>query len=109
MYYSDFDFQSLNLALNQEWIELDLFHYGLAKFSDDEFDEAGIDAEQRYLLQFMAEQEVGHATLIQTLLQGNGAKQCNYTYPFNTVREFIDFSQKVRTFLVPLFLISTFC
>ncbi|KAL1689700.1 ferritin-like domain-containing protein [Schizophyllum commune] len=95
VYYSDFDFQSLNLALNQEWIELDLFHYGLAKFSDDEFDEAGIDAEQRYLLQFMAEQEVGHATLIQTLLQGNGAKQCNYTYPFNTVREFIDFSQKL--------------
>jgi hypothetical protein len=24
---SDFDFQSLNLALNQEWIELDLFNY----------------------------------------------------------------------------------
>ncbi|TRM66844.1 ferritin-like domain-containing protein [Schizophyllum amplum] len=95
VFYSDFDFQSLNLALNQEWIELDLFHHGLAMFSDEEFDEAGIDAEQRYLLQFMAEQEVGHATLIQTMLQGKGAKQCNYTYPFETVREFLDFSQKL--------------
>lgn len=28
---SNFDFQSLNLALNQELIELDLFHNGLAK------------------------------------------------------------------------------
>lgn len=30
---SNFDFQSLNLALNQELIELDLFHNGLAKVS----------------------------------------------------------------------------
>ena len=25
-------------------------------------------------------------------------KQCNYSYPFQTVHEFIDFSQKVRPF-----------
>jgi hypothetical protein len=31
---SNFDFQSLNLALNQELIELDLFYHGLAKVSD---------------------------------------------------------------------------
>jgi hypothetical protein len=79
---SDFDFQSLNLALNQEWIgelsalvriekpaqgahvarflllnhsELDLFHYGLARFSEEEFEAAGINAEDRFLIQFMAE------------------------------------------------------
>jgi len=92
---SDFDFQSLNLALNQEWIELDLFNYALAKFSDEEFDEAGINAEARYLIQFMAEQEVGHGTLIQTLLQGKGARPCKYQYPFDTVREFVDFCQKL--------------
>ena len=67
---SNFDFQSLvrityttspitllsytqNLALNQEWIELDLFHHGLAIFSDDEFEAWNITAEDRYLIQFM--------------------------------------------------------
>lgn len=43
----------------------------------------------------MGDQEVGHATVITNMLQGKGAKQCNYTYPFNTVREYVDFSQKV--------------
>lgn len=59
-----------NLALNQEWIELDLFHHGLAMFSDADFDAAGLGPEDRYLIQFMAEQEVGHATLISNMLQG---------------------------------------
>lgn len=83
---SDFDVQSLvsnifctqvcfgtdhsaqSLALYQEWIELDLFHYGLAKFSTEEFDAANITADDRYLLQFMADQEVGHANLITNIL-----------------------------------------
>jgi hypothetical protein len=94
-YMSDFDFQSLNLALNQEWIELDLFHHALAKFSVAEFEEAGITAEDRYLIEYMADQEVGHATVIQDMLQMQGAKQCKYQYPFKTVRQFIDFTQKV--------------
>ncbi|KAH6913461.1 Rds1 protein [Coprinopsis sp. MPI-PUGE-AT-0042] len=72
-----------NLALNQEWIELDLFHYdGLARFSDEEFEEVGIGAEERFLLQHMADQEVGH-----------GARPCTYQYPISTVREFLQFSQ----------------
>ena len=67
---SNFDYQSLvrithstsssillsniqNLALNQEWIELDLFHHGLAIFSDEEFEAWNITAEDRYLIQFM--------------------------------------------------------
>jgi hypothetical protein len=81
-----------NLGLNQEWIELDLFHHALAKFSVEEFEAAGITAEDRFLIEYMADQEVGHATLIQNMLQGKGAKPCNYSYPFETVREFIDFS-----------------
>jgi hypothetical protein len=35
--------------------ELDLFHYGLARFSEEEFEAAGINAEDRFLIQFMAE------------------------------------------------------
>ncbi|KAH9477311.1 Protein rds1 [Psilocybe cubensis] len=93
---SDFDFQSLNLALNQEWIELDLFHHGLAQFSDEEFAAAGINAEERALIAYMGNQEIGHARLIQNMLgPNNSAKPCTYQYPFTTVREFLDFSQQV--------------
>ncbi|KAJ8487346.1 hypothetical protein ONZ45_g14365 [Pleurotus djamor] len=92
---SDFDFQSLNLALNQEWIELDLFHHGLAMFSDDDFDQAGIGAEERFLIQHMADQEVEHAQMLTNVLQGLGAKQCNYTYDFTTVHEFVDFCHRL--------------
>ena len=91
---SDFDFESIALGLYQEWIELDLFHNGLATFSEEEFEAAGLTAEDRYLIQFMAEQEVGHATLLTNLLGVEAAPvQCTYNYPFTTVREFIDFCQ----------------
>jgi rubrerythrin len=61
----------------------------------DEWNEAGIFAEDRFLIEYMADQEVGHATVIQNMLQNQGAKPCKYQYPFQTVREFIDFTQKV--------------
>jgi hypothetical protein len=83
------------LALNQEYIELDLFHHAIAQFSPEEWAEAGLGPEDIYLNEFMGDQEVGHATVISNILQGKGASQCNYTYPFKTVREYIDFSQKV--------------
>ncbi|KDR71779.1 hypothetical protein GALMADRAFT_779423 [Galerina marginata CBS 339.88] len=93
---SDFDFQSLNLALNQELIELDLFHFGLARFSVAEFEAAGLTAEDRFLIEFMADQEVGHAKMISNVLgPARAAKSCTYTYDFTTVRGFVDFSQKV--------------
>jgi len=92
---SDFDYQSLALALYQEWIELDLFHYGLARFSDEEFEAANLTAADRYLIQFMAEQEVGHATLITNMLGPEAPKQCTYNYPFTNVREYVDFNQKL--------------
>ncbi|KAF9473808.1 Rds1 protein [Pholiota conissans] len=95
---SDFDFQSLNLALNQEYIELDLFNYGLARFSVADFEAVGLTAQDRYLIQFMAEQEIGHAQMVTNMLGRRAAKQCTYTYPFETVREFVDFCQKLTRF-----------
>ena len=44
----------------------------------------------------MAEQEVGHAQLITNILSpGAAAQPCNYSYPFETVRDFVDFSMKI--------------
>lgn len=92
---SDFDFHSLNLALYQEWIELDLFRYALEVFPVSAFEEAGLRKDDRDLISFMADQEVGHSTLISNILGPRAAKPCKYRYPFKTVREFIDFSQKL--------------
>lgn len=92
---SDFDYQSLLLSLNQEYIELDLFNYGLAKFSQKDFEEAGLNSADRELIHFMAIQEVGHAELISNMLGESAPTRCNYTYPFETVPEFISFAQKL--------------
>ncbi|WWD22783.1 hypothetical protein CI109_107276 [Kwoniella shandongensis] len=95
---SDFDFQSLNLGLNQEWIELDLFHYGVSRFSKEEFAAAGLGPDDISLIEFMANQEVGHAELLTNILSSNGrtpAKQCTYKYDFDTVRDFVNFCQRL--------------
>lgn len=95
---SDFDYESLTLALYQEWIELDLFHNGLATFSVADFEAAGLTAEDRFLIEFMADQEVGHSTLLSNILGVAAPPQCTYNYPFTTVREFIDFCQRLTRF-----------
>ncbi|KAF2191384.1 hypothetical protein K469DRAFT_656226 [Zopfia rhizophila CBS 207.26] len=95
MVNSDFDFESLALALYQEWIELDLFNNGLAIFSNEDFIAAGLTAEDRAYIAYMAIQETGHATLLTNMLGEAAPVQCTYDYPFRTVREFIDFNQKV--------------
>ena len=56
------------MVLYQEYIELDLFEYGLAKFSISEFEAAGLNADDRFLIQFMADQEVAHARLVTNII-----------------------------------------
>jgi hypothetical protein len=57
--FSDLDWFSLSLVLYQEWIELDLFEFGLSNFSTSDFDNANLTADDRYLIQYMADQEKG--------------------------------------------------
>ena len=85
---SDFDYESVLLGLYQEWIELDLFHYILATFSEEEFTAAGLTPSDRFLIEFMADQETGHATLLSSLLGGPGGAtpQCNFLHVFQTCR-----------------------
>ena len=97
---SDFDYESLLLGLYQEWIELDLFHNILATFTEEDFVAEGLTPSDRFLIEFMADQESGHATLISSLLGGPGGAtpQCTYNYPFTTLREAFDFTQKLTRF-----------
>ncbi|KAH2085815.1 hypothetical protein KXX03_001260 [Aspergillus fumigatus] len=68
MVQSDFDYQSVALGVHQEYIELDLFHYGLEVFSEQDFLDAGLTVEDRRLIEYMATQEAGHATLLSNML-----------------------------------------
>jgi len=98
MVESDFDYESITLGLYQEWIELDLFHNGLAVFDEQAFLDAGLTAEDRSLIEFMADQEAGHATLLSNMLGETAPPQCTYDYPFTTVREYVDFNQRLTRF-----------
>ncbi|SCV68247.1 BQ2448_368 [Microbotryum intermedium] len=90
---SNFDYQSLSVGLHQELIELDLFQNALSRFSDEEWEAAGITAEDRFLIKVMADQEIGHATALTNMVGPERAvKQCVYQYPYKTVQEFILFS-----------------
>ena len=82
----------------QEWIELDLFHDGLARFSQDDLLAAGLGPEYQSLIEFMADQETDHATLLTNMLGERAPKQCYYNYPYNTVREWLDFMQRLTRF-----------
>lgn len=95
---SDFDFESIALGLYQEWIELDLFNNGLAVFSDADFAAARLNAEDRSFIQFMANQESGHATLLTNMLGEAAPPQCTYNYPYTTVREWLDFMARLTRY-----------
>ncbi|KAJ6081293.1 hypothetical protein N7499_006167 [Penicillium canescens] len=95
---SDFDYESLALALYQEWIELDLFQDALRRFSMEEFRSAGLTEADRELITFMAQQEIGHATMLSNILGAHAPQQCSYVYPYTNVIEFIDFAQKITRF-----------
>jgi len=97
---SDFDYQSVLLGLYQEWIELDLFQFILKSFAEDVFTAQGLTASDRFLIEFMAEQEVGHAQLLTNLLGGKAAAtpQCTYQYPFVSLHGAFDFTQKLTRF-----------
>lgn len=98
MVESDFDYESIMLGLYQEWIELDCFNQGLALFDEADFAAAGLGPEDMSLIQFMAQQEAGHATLLSNMLGETAAPQCTYDYPFTNVREFVDFNQILTRF-----------
>lgn len=84
--------------MNTSRIELDLFHDGLKKFTDAEFEAAGLGPEARSLIEFMADQESSHATLLTNMLGERAPAQCYYDYPYKTVREWVDFMQRVTRF-----------
>ncbi|KAK2745903.1 hypothetical protein FQN57_003516 [Myotisia sp. PD_48] len=96
---SDYDFQSLALALYWEWMKFDLFETGLSQFPTQQFMAVGLSSSDRALIGEMANQAQGHATLLSNILGEAAPEPCTYNYPFTNLPEFLDFSQKVATFV----------
>jgi hypothetical protein len=46
----------------------------------------------------MAQQELGHVTMLSNILGSRAPQQCSYIYPYTNVKEFIDFCQKLTRF-----------
>ncbi|KAM0790551.1 hypothetical protein ACM66B_004420 [Microbotryomycetes sp. NB124-2] len=94
---SNFDEQSLQVGLQQEFLELDLFNRILTLFNEADFEAAGLTAEDRSLIQFMADQEIGHAVAVTNMLNPDkAAKVCTFSYPnFTSVQDALMFAQFV--------------
>ncbi|KAG8935997.1 hypothetical protein FRC02_005193 [Tulasnella sp. 418] len=92
---SEFDWQSINLALNQEYIELDMFLNYAMRWSVQDWIDAGYTANDRLLVYHFGRQEIGHAQALNRILGDNASEPCEYQYPFKTIPEFVDFSQKL--------------
>jgi hypothetical protein len=56
---------------------------------------AGLNADDRSLIEFMENQEVGHAEVILHMLGSSALKMRIYTYPFQKVPQFVDFCQRL--------------
>lgn len=78
-----------------EWLQFDLFNSGLQQFSEQDFVNAGLNAEDRFLFRWMMEQSIGHITLLTNILGPAAPDQCQYNYPFHDVGNYIDFCQKI--------------
>jgi len=95
---SDFDYESFNVALNVEHLEYDLFGYGLGLFSEQDFINANLTADDRALIQFFQQQEVGHELLVAGLMgrPDLANSRCTYSYPnFTSILDWINFNQMI--------------
>ncbi|KAI1940491.1 hypothetical protein LOZ66_002085 [Ophidiomyces ophidiicola] len=92
---SDYDYQSVALLLYASWLQLDLFDTGLSQFSQQDFIQAGLTANDFNLIQFMRGEVLGQVTVLKNILGSSAPTRCGYRYPFNTLPEFNDFSQKM--------------
>lgn len=86
------------MVVHQEFIELDLFNYIVAKFTPEEFHAFGLTDDDVSLIQFYGQQEIGHAQVVSNLLGAAAPYECTYQYDFHDLGEAFLFSERVTRF-----------
>ncbi|KAK4056953.1 hypothetical protein OIO90_001853 [Microbotryomycetes sp. JL221] len=84
-------------SLQNEWLELALFDQIATSFSRRVFIQAGLTEADHDLIEYMAQQEVGHAVALTNMIgPDQAAKACTFQWPnFTDVQEALLFSQFV--------------
>jgi len=98
---SDFDYESFNLVLQVEHIEYTLFGYGIDRWSDADFVSQNLTADDRALIAFFQQQEIGHELLVAGLMgrPDLATARCEYNFPnFTSILDFIDLNQRITRF-----------
>lgn len=90
------DYQIVNLALNLENLELNLWAQGLANYTQANFTAAGLPADFRNMLQLLHDQETAHVALLQATLATPFAN-CTYHFPTYTPLDVVAFGQIVTS------------
>ncbi|EGE08797.1 rds1 [Trichophyton equinum CBS 127.97] len=92
---SDYDYQSIALALHLEWMIYDLFQTGASQFKPKDFQALGLIQSDYDSISLMANQSQGHVTLLSNIIGESAPGPCTHNFPFKTAYEFLDFSQKL--------------
>ncbi|KAI6784650.1 uncharacterized protein J7T54_006696 [Emericellopsis cladophorae] len=82
----------LNYALTLEHLENTFYREGLAQFSEQDFADAGFDADFVANVKTVAADEADHVNFLTTALTAAGAtpvKECTYDFGYNDVKSFL--------------------
>ncbi|KAF9028764.1 hypothetical protein BDZ89DRAFT_986507 [Hymenopellis radicata] len=83
----------LNYALTLEHLENAFYTGALSKFSNDDFNHAGLPPWARGRFQQIADHEAAHVQFLSTALGDKATQPCEYYFPYETPNEFATLSQ----------------
>jgi hypothetical protein len=91
------DKQILSFALTLEHLENAFYQGGLAKYSEADFEKEGFPSFTRGRISQIAEHEATHVAFLTGAIGAGAPVACEYSFPDNTVAEFISLSAALET------------
>ncbi|KAF8598925.1 hypothetical protein BDV93DRAFT_592544 [Ceratobasidium sp. AG-I] len=86
------DISILNVALTLENIESAFYQSGLSKYDAKAFEKAGFEPWVRGRFQQIADHEATHVKFLEGALGNQATKPCSYSFPYTSVRSFVELS-----------------
>ncbi|KAJ7491887.1 ferritin-like domain-containing protein [Mycena latifolia] len=86
----------LNFALTLEHLENAFYSGALARFSEHDFEKAGLSKWARGRFAQVAEHEAAHVKFLSAALGDKATQPCNYTFPYTDPKSFAGLSQVIE-------------